>query len=255
MNIYIYIYTYIHTYIYIQTCTHTERCLLVLICCLRVDFSMKTNSHVISGMQGLQCTLNKSRRSFVCSNSLRPCDAFDLFQHARPRLACHQSDAFDDEQSDTAPTNKICCRASSEQRPQTRSCTNKNILFVTRPRSLALLSLCAATDLVRGRCIARSTSHETKTFCLVASRSVYRIFLPKAFGNCIADIKDIHEKHFCCKPKLVRGGEHGCFIFIGHYPPKSPIISGSCAEIDLQASYGSWLPCKGMLPPLIPYSR
>jgi len=40
----------------------------------------------------------------------------------------------------------------------------------------------------------------------------------------------------------------GCFIFIGHFPPKSPMISGSFAERDLQlkASYASPPPCTSM---------
>ena len=41
----------------------------------------------------------------------------------------------------------------------------------------------------------------------------------------------------------------GCPIFLGHFPQKSPIISASCAEKDLQlkASYGSSPPCRQCL--------
>ena len=58
------------------------------------------------------------------------------------------------------------------------------------------------------------------------------------------------HSHFHSITTVVTGWQRpiGCFIFIGHVPQKSPIISGSFAKNDLQleASYGSPPPC--MLP-------
>jgi len=49
----------------------------------------------------------------------------------------------------------------------------------------------------------------------------------------------IHVCHTGCRRPM------GCLIFIGHFPQKSSIISGSLAEDDLQleTSYGSWPLC------------
>jgi len=51
------------------------------------------------------------------------------------------------------------------------------------------------------------------------------------------DANDIHTTEW---RRLI-----GCHYVIGHFPPKNPIISSSCAENNLQfkASYGSSPPC------------
>jgi len=54
---------------------------------------------------------------------------------------------------------------------------------------------------------------------------------------CIREHKAEQEANQYCLRKLLATGWRrciGCLIFAGHFPPKSPIISGSFAERDLQ---------------------
>ena len=59
------------------------------------------------------------------------------------------------------------------------------------------------------------------------------------------------SSHTCLRASLHTGWRRvlGCLIFIGHFPQKSPTISGSLAKNDkqLKASYGSSQPCTRLL--------
>jgi len=107
---------------------------------------------------------------------------------------------------------------------------------------------------VSGRRSARET--EKRFFeCFVCFKNIYEYSGMIRYLSVLVDIctwKNGHMQWFCfafcvlqniCECKGITGWRRvmRCLIFIGHFPQKSLIISGSFAKNDLQlkASYGS----------------